>query len=29
MSESVLAAVRTAPGKTEMREIPKPRIDTD
>ncbi|WP_104129648.1 zinc-binding dehydrogenase [Cryobacterium sp. N21] len=29
MIESVLAAVRTAPGKTEMREIPKPRIDAD
>jgi threonine dehydrogenase-like Zn-dependent dehydrogenase len=29
MSESVLAAVRIAPGVTEMQEIPKPRIDAD
>lgn len=29
MSESVLAAVRTAPGVTEMQEIRKPRIDAD
>lgn len=29
MSESVLAAVRIAPGRTEMREIPKPPIGTD
>lgn len=29
MSESVLAAVRTAPGTTEMRELAKPRIDAD
>ncbi|KQZ11726.1 alcohol dehydrogenase catalytic domain-containing protein [Microbacterium sp. MEC084] len=29
MSETVLAAVRTAPGVTEMQELPKPRIDAD
>lgn len=29
MTDSVLAAVRTAPGMTEMREFPKPRIDAD
>ncbi|MEW1980222.1 alcohol dehydrogenase catalytic domain-containing protein [Citricoccus sp. NPDC079358] len=29
MTDSVLAAVRTAPGSTEMREFPKPRIDAD
>lgn len=29
MSETVLAAVRTAPEKTEMREFAKPRIDAD
>lgn len=29
MTETVLAAVRTAPEVTEMRELPKPRIDAD
>ncbi|MGG5752308.1 zinc-dependent alcohol dehydrogenase [Zafaria sp. Z1313] len=29
MIDSVLAAVRTAPEVTEMREFPKPRIDAD
>ncbi|WP_298045642.1 zinc-binding dehydrogenase [uncultured Citricoccus sp.] len=29
MTKSVLAAVRTAPGVTEMREFPKPHIDVD
>lgn len=29
MTEQVLAAVRTAPGVTEMREFPKPAIDAD
>lgn len=29
MTETVLAAVRTAPETTEMRELPKPAIDAD
>lgn len=29
MSERVLAAVRTAPGTTELRELPMPQIDDD
>ncbi|MDO8382007.1 MAG: alcohol dehydrogenase catalytic domain-containing protein [Microbacterium sp.] len=29
MTEQVLAAVRSAPGVTEMREFPKPQIDED
>lgn len=29
MTEKVVAAVRTAPGTTEMREFDKPRIDAD